>query len=163
MEKRLNCIIRRKDTCEKTLQVFIQNVVYEKTRERYNHYPLSDEEYDLLKNLDDTGKKVRIGGRVLLVAGVVLDTLDLGKAINNDLHDADQKIGRKTASTAFSIGGRWAGAIGGAELGAYLGAFTGPVAPIAIPVLGLIGGIAGSFAGDSLGKYVVDITCLGDA
>ena len=43
-----------------------------------------------------------------------------------------------------------------------MGAFTGPVAPIAIPVLGLIGGIAGSFAGDRLGKYVVDITCLGD-
>ena len=144
-------------------QVSNTNSVYEKIRERYNHYPLSDEAYDLLKNLDDTGKKVRIGGRVLLVAGVVLDTLELGKAINNDLHDADQKIGRKTASTAFSIGGRWADAIGGAELGAYLGAFTGPVVPIAIPVLGLIGGIAGSFAGDSLGKYVVDITCLGDA
>ena len=141
---------------------YYTNAVYEKIRERHNHYPLSDEAYDLLKNLDDTGKKVRIGGRVLLVAGVVLDILELGKSINNDLHDAVQKIGRKTASNAFGIGGRWAGAIGGAELGAYLGAFTGPVEPIAIPVLGLIGGIAGSFAGDSLGKYVVDITCLGD-
>lgn len=59
-----------------------------------------------MKNLDDTGKKVRIGGRVLLVAGVVLDILELGKSINNDLHDAVQKIERKTASNAFGIGGR---------------------------------------------------------
>ena len=129
---------------------------------RYNHYPLSDEAYNVLKNLDDSGKKVRIGGKVLFVTGVVLDALELGKAINDDLNDADKKIGKKTLTSVFSIGGSWAGAAIGAKIGASVGAFTGPVAPIAIPVLSLVGGVAGSFAGDSLGSYVVDITYAGD-
>ncbi len=138
------------------------NFIYEQIRMRYNHYPLSDEAYNVLKNLDDTGKKVRIGGRVLFVTGIVLDTLELGKSINDDLNDADKKIGKKTLTSVFSIGGSWAGAAIGAKIGASVGAFTGPAAPIAIPVLSLVGGIAGSFVGDSLGSYVVDITYVGE-
>lgn len=55
------------------------------------------------------GKVVEIGGRVLLVAGVVLDALELCNTIDDDLHDADQKIGKKTYSSIASIGGNWAG------------------------------------------------------
>ena len=55
------------------------------------------------------GKVVEIGGRVLLVAGVVLDALELCNTIDDDLHDADQKIGKKTYSSIASIGGSWAG------------------------------------------------------
>ena len=38
-------------------KVYHSNFIYEKIRMRYNHYPLSDEAYNVLKNLDDTGKK----------------------------------------------------------------------------------------------------------
>lgn len=136
--------------------------LYKTLRTRYNHYHLSDEAYNLLKDLKKTGKKIRIGGRILLVAGIALDALELGTTIDSDLKDADKKIGKKTVSAAVSIGGRWAGAELGAELGAMAGTLTGPLAPAAIPILSIAGGIAGSFAGDMIGRYVVDITYLGE-
>ncbi|MCI9331134.1 MAG: hypothetical protein HFG05_03025 [Oscillibacter sp.] len=135
---------------------------YEYLRGRYNHYPLSDGAYDALKDLTTTGKKVRIAGKVLLVAGAVLDAIELCLAIDSDLKDADRKLGKTTVSTIASIGGRWTGAAAGAEVGAALGAMTGPAAPIAIPILSILGGIGGSFAGDYLAKWVVDITYVED-
>ena len=54
----------------------------------------------------------------------MLDALELGKAIEDDLHDVDGKLGRKTLSTAASIGGQWGGAALGAKLGAMFGAAT---------------------------------------
>lgn len=138
------------------------NALYDFIRARYNHYPLTDTAYDVLKDLESTGKKVRIAGKVLLVAGIALDTLELGLAVDSDLKDADRKLGKTTASTAASIGGRWVGAAAGAKAGAALGALTGPAAPIAIPILSIAGGIGGSFAGDYLAKWVVDITYVED-
>ena len=48
------------------------NWLYDQIQSRYNHYPLSDDAYNVLKDLKSAGKKVRIAGKVLLVAGVVL-------------------------------------------------------------------------------------------
>ena len=138
------------------------NWLYDQIQKQYNHYPLSDGAYDLLKDLKTTGKKVRVAGKVLLVAGVALDVLELGTAINDDLTDADRKLGKTTLSTAASIGGSWAGGALGAKAGALLGALTGPVAPIAIPVLSVVGGVAGAFGGDKLAQWVVDITVVED-
>ncbi|MBU5627795.1 hypothetical protein KQI82_12830 [Oscillibacter sp. MSJ-2] len=73
-------------------------------QKQYNHYPLSDTAYDMLKDLKATGKKVRIAGKVLLVGGIALDALELGTAIDADLKDADRKIGKKTLSVAASAG-----------------------------------------------------------
>ncbi|MBQ4538194.1 MAG: hypothetical protein II995_01150 [Oscillospiraceae bacterium] len=129
-------------------------------KNNYDHYPLSDSAYELLNDLKGTGKAVRISGKVLLVTGIALDTLELGLSIADDLKDEDRKLGKKAATTAFSIGGRWSGAAIGAKAGAIAGGFAGPFAPFAIPVLSLAGGIAGSFGGDALGKWVVDITCI---
>lgn len=42
------------------------NVLYDYIRKQYNHYPLTDDVYNVLKDLKDTGKKVRIAGKVLL-------------------------------------------------------------------------------------------------
>lgn len=103
-------------------------------------------------------KVIRIGGKILLVCGIVLDALELGKAIEDDLHDVDGNLGRKTLSTAASIGGQW----GGAALGAKLGAATTIYAPVAVPILSLVGGAVGAFAGDALAKWVVDITYVGE-
>lgn len=134
--------------------------IYNWVQSRYNHYKISDEAYDALKNLSKTGKIVRIGGRVLLVVGVIADVLEIREAIRADLGDADQKLGKTTLSAIASVGGSWAGAFGGAKIGALAGAMTGPAAPIAIPVLGIIGGALGALGGELAAEWVVDITCL---
>ena len=136
--------------------------IYDKIRKSYNHYPLSDDAYNILKNLKGTGKTVRVAGKTLLVAGVALDALELGIAIDKDLKDTDKKLGKKTVSTAEKIGGRWAGAAAGEQIGAFAGAFTGPAAPVFVPVLALAGGVAGSLGGDAFAGWVVDITYVGE-
>lgn len=105
---------------------------------------------------------VRIGGKILAVAGAALDALELGVAVYDDLNDADRKLGKTTVSTAVSIGTRWGGAAAGAKLGALAGTLAGAAAPLAIPILSLVGGIAGAFGGDALGQWVVDITYVGE-
>lgn len=55
---------------------------------------------------------------VLLVAGSVLDALELCSTIDDNLHDADRKIGKKTYSSAAEISGSWAGSALGAKGGA---------------------------------------------
>jgi len=59
------------------------------------------------------------------VIGIALDALELGTTIYDDLTDADKKLGKKTVSTAASIGGLWGGSLGGAKLGAMGGAAAG--------------------------------------
>ena len=114
------------------------------------------------------GAALDAAGRVLLVAGAALDALELCNVIDGDLHDADQKIGKKTYSTAASIGGSWAGGALGAKGGALAGAAIGtailPGLGTAVGGIagGLILGVAGSHAGSSLGKWVIDITDVGE-
>ena len=135
---------------------------------RLDHAEISKEAYDVLKDFQISAKKVRIAGRVLLVAGSVLDALELCSTIDDDLHDADRKIGKKTYSAAAEIGGSWAGSALGAKGGAWAGAAIGtailPGVGTAVGGItgGLILGVAGSFAGSSLGKWVVDITEIGE-
>lgn len=54
-----------------------------------DHTEISKEAYDILKDFQHSAKVVRIAGRVLLVAGAVLDALELCNVIDGDLHDAD--------------------------------------------------------------------------
>ena len=83
-------------------------------------------------------------------------------------HDADGKIGKSTYTSAASIGGSWAGGALGAKGGALAGAAIGtailPGIGTAIGGIagGLILGVAGSYAGSSLGKWVIDITEIGE-
>lgn len=134
--------------------------------ENLNHTEISKEAYDLLKNFENVGKIVQIGGRVLLVAGIALDALELCSTIDDDLHDADQKIGKKTYSSIASIGGSWTGGALGAKGGAMLGATIGTaILPgLGTAIGGAIGGVelgvAGSFGGSALGRWVVDITAV---
>lgn len=78
---------------------------------------------------------MRVAGKTLLVAGVALDALESGTAIDKALKDVDKKLGKKSVSTAakIKIGGRWARAAAGAQIGAWAGAFTGPAAPVFVP------------------------------
>ena len=84
-----------------------------------DHQEIPEEVYNILKNFDDTAKIIKIGGKVLLVAGAIADTIALGDAIHTDLNDADQKLGKLTAQTGASIIGSWSGGALGAKAGAY--------------------------------------------
>lgn len=139
-----------------------QNEIYDWLYKKLEHYPLTEDAYHFLKNLGNVQKVVKIAGRILLVAGLALDALEIGLTIYDDLHDADGKLGKKTLSTIVSIGGSWGGAKLGAKAGASLGAAANVAAPVVVPVLSLTGGIAGSYLGSALGKWVVDITYAGD-
>lgn len=129
-----------------------------------DHKGISDDAYDLLKNFDDTAKIVKIGGKVLLAAGVVIDALELAESIHTDLSDADQKLGKMTATTSISIVGSWGGGALGAKAGTALGAGIGTAilpglgTAIGGVVGGLVLGVVGSSAGSSLGEWIVDIT-----
>ena len=130
-----------------------------------DHVEISENAYRVLKNFNDTAKIVRAAGKVLLVAGAALDALELYQTVQDDLQDADRKIGKKTYSEIASIGGSWSGATLGAKSGAMAGAAIGtailPGVGTAVGGIagGLILGIVGSYGGSTLGKWVVDITC----
>ena len=130
-----------------------------------DHVEISENAYRVLKNFNDTAKIVRAAGKVLLVAGAALDALELYQTVQDDLQDADRKIGKKTYSEIASIGGSWSGATLGAKSGAMAGAAIGtailPGIGTAVGGIagGLILGIVGSYGGSTLGKWVVDITC----
>lgn len=129
-----------------------------------DHKEIPEEVYNLLKNFDDTAKIVKIGGKILLVAGIIADTIVLGDAIHTDLSDADQKLGKLTAQTGASIVGSWGGGALGAEAGAYIGAgvgsaiFPGLGTLVGGAVGGLVLGVVGSIGGSALGEWVVDIS-----
>lgn len=129
-----------------------------------DHRELSKGTYDILKNFDNTAKIIKAGSRVLLVAGVVVDAIELGSALQSDLNDADQKLGKTTARASISIIGSWGGGALGAKAGAYVGAGIGTAILPGVGTLvggvvgGLILGVAGSAAGSALGEWVVDIT-----
>lgn len=129
-----------------------------------DHYGISENAYSLLKNFDDTAKIVKIGGRVLLIAGAVMDAIEPGNAIQSDLNDADQKLGKTTALAGASIIGSWGGGALGAEVGAYAGATIGTAIFPGVGTLiggalgGVVTGTAGSAAGSTLFEWIVDIT-----
>ena len=119
-----------------------------------------------MKNFKEVGKVVHKSGRVLLVADVLLDTLELGNTILSDLQDADKKIGKKTGIKTVEIGGRWAGAAIGAKAGAMAGASIGTaMAPgigtaIGGASIGIVGGIIGAAGGEKFVDWIFDITGL---
>lgn len=129
-----------------------------------DHMEISEEAYQLLKNFDDTAKVIKIGGRILLAAGIMIDALTLAEAIHSDLNDADQKLGKTTVQTSASIVGSWSGSFIGAKAGAMAGAGIGTVI---LPGLGtavggiaggLILGVVGAIGGSAFGEWLVDIS-----
>lgn len=133
---------------------------------KLDHKHVSNEVYAILKDFDHSAKVVKTAGKVLLVTGIVLDTLELYGAIENDLNDADRKLGRTTSSAVASIVGSWGlgavGAEGGAVLSAAIGTAILPGVGTAIGGVagGLVLGIVDSSFGGRLGNYIIDITEL---
>ncbi|HPE15390.1 MAG TPA: hypothetical protein PK597_00380 [Oscillospiraceae bacterium] len=129
------------------------------------HYvQVTEATYRIFQAMEGKAKRVRLGGRVLLAYGVTLDALELLATMQDDLNDADGKLGKASASTACSIMGRWTGTLVGAKYGAMAGAKIGfLISPLVGPavgalVLGFVGGMGGGTLGERLGEWVIDIT-----
>ena len=131
---------------------------------RYNHYPLSDEAYELLNNMSHSAKMVKIAGKAFLITGIVSDVMELVPTIEADLHDADRKLGSATDHAVAMIEGRWAGSLLGGSIGAKYGALLGTAVFPGIGTAiggfagGLILGIVGSYGGEWFAQKVIDIT-----
>lgn len=131
----------------------------------YDHKEISESTYLKLKNFRNVAKPVRIAGKVLLAAGIALDTIELGTAIYEDVKDADHFPEKSTVTTAVEIGSRWTGSILGAQKGAAVGAVIGSAFPVVGTAVGgavggVLGGIGGSYVGGWIGECLVDITWL---
>lgn len=141
---------------------------HEELYKHLNHKFIKEETFLKLKDFQKIGKVFHIAGKRILVAGILLDALELGDAVVSDLNDADRKLGRNTITTSISIGGRWAGAAVGARGGAMAGAaigtaiFPGPGTAVLGAALGLVGGILGATGAEKITEWAFDITELRD-
>ncbi len=136
---------------------------------KWDHFGISNKAYEMLKNFDHTAKVIKVAGKTLLVAGVVAETISLGKTIESDLNDADRKLGKSTGTEIIRIIGSWTGSAIGAKYGAMAGAYVGTAALPGVGTAvggiagGLIGatalGLVGSYSGD-LAEYIIDISEL---
>lgn len=136
---------------------------------KWDHFGISNKAYEMLKNFDHTAKVIKVAGKTLLVAGVVAETISLGKTIESDLNDADRKLGKSTGTEIIRIIGSWTGSAIGAKYGAMAGASVGTAALPGVGTAvggiagGLIGatalGLVGSYSGD-LAEYIIDISEL---
>lgn len=89
---------------------------------------------------------VKIGGRVLLVAGIVSDVYDTATS-NNPV--------RTAAVHAGGWAGAWAFGQAGGAIGATIGSFI-PIPGVGTAALGLVGGIIGGAIGYFAGAKAVD-------
>lgn len=100
------------------------------------------------------------------MAALLVDGQDTVKGGGRDTKGTPIII--KTYSSAAEIGGSWAGSVLGAKGGAWAGAAIGtavlPGVGTAVGGIagGLVLGVVGSFAESSLGKWVIDITEIGE-
>lgn len=98
---------------------------------------------------------LKIGGRVFLVVGVVVDTVQMGGAAVESYEQGSAKP--LAAQTVRTVGGwtaAWAGAKAGVALGGLAGVETGPGLVLTAIGGGLIGGTAGYFGADWIADWI---------
>jgi hypothetical protein len=98
---------------------------------------------------------IKIGGRVFLVVGVLVDTVSLGMAAKESVDVGSAKpLAAQSVRVATSAGMAWGGAKAFGVMGAAYGTALGPVGIVGIGIAGaLLGGFLGMVAGD----YVADL------
>jgi len=115
-------------------------------------------------------KALNAVGKAAVVAGVVVDTYRIGKAIHSDCTKRRKKRpGKRTAKAAASVAGGWsggcAGATAGSSTGAYIGGMIGaafggvgavPGAAIGSLIGAVVGGIGGGVGGSCAAEALVE-------
>ncbi len=123
-----------------------------------NHAVMDEEAFLKIIQVEGQGKAnfVKIGGKILYVAGVLLDVLMICQAVQKDLQDG--KIGIQTYGTIIQIGldivfGAIGWAIGDLIAGALL-----PTHPIIGLVTELVCSVGFTYLGDRILREVLDVT-----
>ena len=100
---------------------------------------------------------LKIGGRVFLVVGVVIDTVQLGAAGYDSYQQRSVKpIAKQVVRTATGWAAAWAGAKAGIAVGAVAGVETGPGLVLTAIGGGVIGGVAGYFGGNWIADWLFE-------
>jgi hypothetical protein len=100
---------------------------------------------------------LKIGGRIFLIVGVVVDTVQLGGAAYESYQTGSAKpVGKQFVRTASGWAAAWAGAKAGVAVGALAGVETGPGVVLTAIGGGFVGGIAGYFGGNWIADWLLD-------
>lgn len=100
---------------------------------------------------------LKIGGRVFLVAGVVVDgALMAGAAYESYQQGSPRPVMAQTVRTAGSWAAAWAGAKAGLAVGALAGVETGPGLVLTAIGGGIVGGAAGYLGADWIADFIYE-------
>ncbi len=100
---------------------------------------------------------LKIGGRVFLVVGVVVDTVQLGVAGYESYQQGSARpIAKQAVKTATGWAAAWAGAKAGVAVGGLAGVETGPGMVLTAIGGGVVGGVAGYFGGNWIADWLFD-------
>jgi len=115
-----------------------------------NHAAMTPAQIAQARNL----KYIRVGGRALFVAGVLVD----GYAFyNSAVQSSEQGTPRPVVAQAVRTVGGWGGAWAGAKLGCAGGALAGAETGPGLVLTCLAGGIIGGFAGYTGADWIADM------
>jgi hypothetical protein len=118
-----------------------------------NHSPLTGTALVQARQL----RYIKIGGRVFLVVGAVIDAVQLGAAAAESYETGSMRpVGKQAVRTATGWAAAWAGAKAGVAVGALAGVETGPGVVLTAIGGGVVGGIAGYFGGNWIADWLFD-------
>lgn len=118
-----------------------------------DHAPLTGAHLVQAKQL----RYLKYGGRVFLVVGVVVDTVQMGNAAVQSVQQGSVKpVAAQAVRTAGGWAAAWAGAKAGVALGGLAGVETGPGMVLTAIGGGLIGGTAGYFGADWIADWIYE-------
>jgi hypothetical protein len=100
---------------------------------------------------------LKLGGRIFLVVGVVVDAIQLGTAAKQSVeHGSVKPIAAQTIRVVGGWAAAWAGAKAGEVVGGIAGVETGPGLVLTAIGGGIIGGTAGYFGADWIADWVYE-------
>jgi|GEM_PF-4562862 len=100
---------------------------------------------------------LKIGGRVFLVVGVIVDTIQLGTATAESIENNSAKpIVAQSIRTTGSWTAAWVGAKGGFLVGAALGIESGPGLVLTAIGGGIVGGLGGYLGADWIADFIYE-------
>jgi hypothetical protein len=116
-----------------------------------NHAPIAEKFMVQARTL----RVLKIGGRVFLVTGVIVDATLLGQATVTSIKEGTPApVAAQALRTAGSWAGAWAGAKAGFALGGLLGVETGPGMALTAIGGGFVGGALGFLGADCIADLI---------
>lgn len=100
---------------------------------------------------------LKIGGRVFLIVGIIVDTVQMGAAAYESYEqDSFRPVAAQAVRTAGGWALAWAGAKAGVAIGGLAGVESGPGVVLTAIGGGLIGGVAGYFGADWIADWIYE-------